>query len=76
MNTHIIIPIKGNEKLLKDTGFDKFNKINLDLHNEYIETVILSCEEAMDGTWDCTTPEGIESFEPMIDLLNECIIKI
>jgi hypothetical protein len=74
--THIIIPIKGNEKLLKETGFDKFHKIDLDTHNEYLELVRASCEEALDGSWDCTTPEGIESFEPMIDLLNECIIEI
>ena len=35
-----------------------------------------SCQEGMDGTWDCGTEEGKESFQPMIDDLNDVIAAV
>ena len=32
-----------------------------------------SCQEGLDGTWDCGTAEGKESFQPMIDDLELAI---
>jgi hypothetical protein len=40
-------------------------------HDSIIYTLIKSCEEALNGTWDCTTEEGKESFKPMIELLKK-----
>jgi hypothetical protein len=37
-----------------------------------IRCVIASCEEGLDGRWDCSTEEGKETgFPPMIELLQE-----
>lgn len=30
-----------------------------------------SCYEGLDGTWDCSTDEGKESFEPMAESCEE-----
>ena len=30
-----------------------------------------SCEEGMDGTWDCSTQEGREGFEAMIRQIED-----
>jgi hypothetical protein len=30
----------------------------------------MCCEEGLDGTWDCTTEEGRESFGDMISLIE------
>ena len=30
-----------------------------------------SCQEGLDGTWNCSTDEGRDSFEPMIDDCEE-----
>lgn len=30
-----------------------------------------SCQQGLDGTWDCSTDEGREGFEPMIDSCEE-----
>ena len=30
----------------------------------------MSCEEGLDGTWDCSTEEGKESFADMISLIE------
>ena len=38
--------------------------------NENLNVVIKSCEEGIDGTWDCSTDEGKEGFEAMIELLE------
>lgn len=35
-----------------------------------IATVKKSCEEGLDGTWDCSTEEGREAFNDMITLLE------
>lgn len=39
---------------------------------EMLGSLKLSCEEALDGTWD-PSGEGLESFNPMIDDLEEVI---
>lgn len=41
-----------------------------------INTVKTSCQEGMDGTWDCSTNEGKEGFGDMITLLDEAIDKL
>ena len=41
-----------------------------------LELVRNSCQEGMDGTWDCSTDEGRESFQPMIDDLDAVIKAI
>ena len=38
--------------------------------NELLESVIKSCEEGKDGTWDCTTDEGKEGFDDMASCLE------
>lgn len=38
------------------------------LHN--IDTLLLSCEEGREGTWDCSTTEGREAFDDMTTLLE------
>jgi len=30
----------------------------------------MCCQEGLDGTWDCTTEEGRESFGDMISLIE------
>lgn len=30
----------------------------------------MSCEEGLDGTWDCSTEEGRESFGDMISIIE------
>jgi hypothetical protein len=43
-----------------------------------IDTVITSCEQGKSGEWDCSTDEGKEGFDAMIQLLDEaklCLIK-
>ena len=30
----------------------------------------MSCEEGLDGSWDCTTEEGRESFGDMISIIE------
>lgn len=42
---------------------DSIKKLLVDLRN--------SCLEGLDGTWDCATDEGRESFEPMADNCEE-----
>lgn len=42
---------------------DSIKKLLVDLRN--------SCLEGLDGTWDCSTDEGRESFEPMADNCEE-----
>ena len=44
----------------------KRKKVIIDL----IDTVIKSCEEGKDGRWDCSTDEGKEGFNDMVELLN------
>jgi len=43
--------------------------------NQQVEDLLFSvrnsCIEGLDGTWDCSTDEGRESFEPMADDLDE-----
>ena len=41
-----------------------------------IEIVKKSCEEGIDGTWDCSTEEGRESFNDMVDLLERACTTI
>lgn len=36
-----------------------------------LDTVIVSCEEGQDGSWDTTTDEGKEGFGDMIALLEK-----
>jgi ElaB/YqjD/DUF883 family membrane-anchored ribosome-binding protein len=38
---------------------------------EKIKILHDSCEEGLDGSWDCSTDEGKESFIDMQDLLKE-----
>lgn len=38
---------------------------------EIIECLIKSCEEGIDGTWDCSTDEGKEGFDAMVQQLEE-----
>lgn len=35
-----------------------------------LNTLIKSCEEGRDGDWDCTTDEGKEGFDAMIEGLE------
>jgi len=48
----------------------------LDEASSIINIVIASCEEGADGTWDCSTDEGKESFNDMITLLDEAKDKL
>ena len=41
-----------------------------------IQTVIKSCEEGRDGTWDCSTDEGKEGFNDMKSLLEDAMSLI
>jgi hypothetical protein len=41
-----------------------------------IRLVKKSCEEGMDESWDCSTYEGREGFQPMIDCLDEAMEKL
>lgn len=41
-----------------------------------LDTVIRSCEEGKDGTWDTSTDEGKEGFDAMIDLLERVKRKL
>jgi len=34
---------------------------------ELLDTLRSSCEEGLDGTWDCSTDEGREGFNAMAD---------
>lgn len=43
---------------------------------ENIRCVIQSCQEAIDGDWDCSTDEGRKGFGSMIDLLELAIEAI
>ena len=43
----------------------------IDEHNDNIETVITSCQEALDDEWDRTN----DGFVAMQDLLGNCTIK-
>lgn len=41
-----------------------------------LKLVRASCEEGMDGRWDCGTAEGRKAFQPMIDDLDAVIIEL
>lgn len=40
---------------------------------ELLYTLKISCEEGIDGRWDCSTAEGKEGFEAMIVLIDALI---
>lgn len=40
---------------------------------ELLNIVIESCKQGLDGTWDCSTNEGKEGFQSMIDVLQEVV---
>ncbi len=43
------------------------NKLTEDEVKSMFVALINSCQEGLDGTWDCSTEEGRESFEPMYE---------
>lgn len=36
---------------------------------ELLDVLCKTCDEGLDGTWDCSTEEGRKGFEDMKDLL-------
>lgn len=37
---------------------------------DLLNVLKMSCEEGLDGSWDCTTEEGKESFGDMITIIE------
>lgn len=37
---------------------------------DLLTTLKMSCEEGLDGSWDCSTEEGREAFGDMIDIIE------
>lgn len=48
-------------------GFNNKQMKNKKKLKELLETLRNSCEEGLDGTWDCSTAEGREAFTYMAD---------
>lgn len=48
----------------------KENITRINNSRSLLKTVITSCEEGKDGRWDCSTDEGKEGFDAMIELLG------
>lgn len=49
----------------------EIDKAAVETNKDKIDLLIKSCQEGLDGTWDCSTDEGRESFQAMIDLLEQ-----
>jgi hypothetical protein len=41
-----------------------------------LNTLKTDAEMALSGEWDCTTSEGIESFNDQVDLINQLLDKL
>lgn len=41
-----------------------------------INTVIKSCKEGKEGTWDCSTDDGKNGFDDMAELLGNVVIVL
>lgn len=63
----------NNEEIELDAYWVSYVRIldDIELHNGYINTVIKSCDEAIDGDWD----KSNDGFEDMKTLLERCFIK-
>ena len=61
--------------MLDESKFEEALK-PLDEAVSLINTVIKSCEEGEDGTWDCSTDEGKQGFADMATLLEEAKNKL
>jgi hypothetical protein len=74
MNTHILISkeVWDDWHVLGEYSACEHTEVDLSFHNENIDTIIKSCEQGRDGDWDCTTDEGKEGFDDMIELLEKC----
>lgn len=49
----------------------QINEDVLTLLKDRLECLRNSCMEGFDGTWDCSTDEGREGFEPMAEDCEE-----
>jgi hypothetical protein len=66
----------NNEEFNPDSYWVSYIRIldYINKHNSDIDILVKSCEEGRDGDWDVSTNEGLEGFNDMINLLNNCYI--
>ncbi len=52
-------------------NYNKLTEASLAQVVDNLTNLRMSCQEGLDGTWDCSTEEGREGFEAMIDACDE-----
>ena len=53
--------------MAKTTPKKKLTPTDIKKIKELLNVLRYSCEEGLDGTWDCSTAEGKEAFNTMAD---------